>query len=101
MWGSNERVLASLGFAFRVIRARFLRVRQEAEGGRPTGLRADANDLSVFRFQHHPSCRDRGSAHRSSLLCQNLSHAVYGQRVFKSFNGSAAVSTTWAVASPG
>jgi hypothetical protein len=80
-----EYIIACLGFTVWLSRAWLLRVRQEAEGGRPLNLRAGPHGLPLFHFQHHSSCRNRGHAHSSSLLCQNLSNAGHGRRVFKPF----------------
>jgi hypothetical protein len=74
-----EYISASLGFAFWVSGARLLRVRQEAEGGRPPNLRTGPHGLPLFHFQYHSSCRNWGRAHNSSLLCQNLNNAGHGR----------------------
>ncbi len=87
-----ERVLASLGITLRFYRARILRVRQEAEGGRSNGLRVGAHDLPVFSFQHHCSRRNWGDAHSCSLLRQILRNAERGHSGFKAFTGSTDVS---------
>jgi len=80
-----ERVLASLGITVRFYRARVLRVRQEAEGSRSSGLRFGAHDLPVFYFQHHCSRRKWVDAHSCSLLRQALRSVERGHSGFKLF----------------
>lgn len=67
--------MVSLGVSFRLDRARFLRVREKTEGRRSAGLRPGSHDLSLFRFQHHASCRNWDRAYGCSLLRQNLNSA--------------------------
>ena len=68
MWNCIEYVIASLGLAFRVSRARLLRVREEAESGCAPGLRVGPHGLPLFHCQHHSSRRNWGRTHSSSLL---------------------------------
>ena len=69
--GKGDRVdyiMAVLGIDFRLGRPGLLYLWQKAKGCRADGVRVSSDDLPVFRFQHHSSCRNRGRAHRASLL---------------------------------
>src|SRR5882757_2671470 len=71
-------LVASLGIAIRLNRARLSHLRPKTESRCPFGLRLGLDDLSLLHFQHYSAHHDGNCAHGGSVFSEALNDASNG-----------------------